>query len=454
MLNSIQVRLAATFLAALLAFAPSLRASPPLHAEVLVFIPGYEASQLFDSNLESPAQGPVCVWGNYQTFFSSKRYFSLRQPNALVSKPLLAVGPIDIYQRFVTTLTHARNQSRGFSPYTLDADFFIFAYDWRQEIATHTAPLLARALEQYAIEHERKTGIPARETKFIIVSHSMGGLVARTLLSQKPAWASRVSRLYLVGTPNLGSVKAINTVVVGPDSIKGHSSGFPGVLLKALPSDVDQNVTKLVGITRPTLYELLPFGDPHWQVRQFDGRLSSVPPDDVLRSETWRPYWPSAELEKTLYLDGWLKDRWMEGRKQIVPAEWEFCQDRRLEKLNNILSRARAWRSKMGSLRQTRRLLTRPGESSRLRIILSDGVATPAGILTEGRHDASRASYNAFTNEGDGTVECRRVLDDLTAASPLVELLHGVRHQKLMIDPLFLKYLTRELSDRAPAKPR
>ena len=446
---------AATFLAWLLAFTPSLQASAPLHAEILVFIPGYEASQLYDPDLENPSQAPVCVWGNYNTFLSSRRYFSLRQPNPLVAKPLLAVGPLDLYRGFVNALTQARKESPGFAPYTLDADFFIFAYDWRQEIATHTAPLLAHALEQYAIAHERRTGLPARETKFIIVGHSMGGLVARTLLSQQPALASRISRLYLVGTPNLGSVKAINTLVLGPDSIKSLGSGFPGVLLKALPSNVDQNVTKLVGITRPSLYELLPFDDPHWQVRQVDGQLSSVRADDVLRTETWRPYWPSAQLEKSLYLDGWLKDRWMEGRKQIVPAEWEYCQDNgRLEKLKVLLSRARAWRSKMGSLSKTRQILTKGGEPSRLRVVLSDGVSTPAGIVTEGRHDDSRAFYNAYTNEGDGTVECRRVLEDLPSASPLVELLHDVAHQKLMIDPQFLKYLTRELSNQAPAKPR
>ena len=448
------MRLGLTILAAILICGPSLRASPALHAEVLVFIPGYEASQLFDPDLESLPHGPVCVWGNYNTFLASKRYFSLRLPNPLVAKPLLAAGPIDVYRRFVSTMTQSRNEAPGFSPYTLDADFFIFAYDWRQEIATHTAPLLARALEQYAMVHARKTGIPAHATKFIIVTHSMGGLVARTLLKQQPAWAARISRLYLVGTPNLGSVKAINTLVVGPDSIKGHSSGFPGVLLKALPSDVDQNVTKLVGITRPSLYELLPFGNPHWRVRRPDGRLASVRADEVLRAETWRPYWPSAELERTLFLNGWLRERKADGRKQIVSAEWEFCQDSRLGKLKAILSRARAWRSKLGRLSQTRQLLTNVGESSRLRIVLSDGVATPAGIVTEGRHDDSRTFYNTFTNEGDGTVECRRVLDDLDGASPLVERLHGVEHQKLMIDPQFLNYLSRELSVLAPAKTR
>jgi hypothetical protein len=422
-------------------------AAPLLHAEVLVFVPAYEGSQLFDPKLPSDKADPACVWGNYNVFLSSKLYFGLRMPNPLVAKPMLAVGPIDIYRQFIESMTEGHEETPSFSRYTLGADFFVFTYDWRQEIETVTTPLLAQALENYARIHESKTGIPARDTKFILVAHSMGGLVARTLLSEKPEWASRISRLYLVGTPNAGSVKAIRTVVIGPDSLSEYARGFPGMFLSLLPTDVDQNVTKLVGITRPSLYELLPTGDPHWQVESASGSTRRMGSQDILRAASWEPYWPSAQLEKRLFLDGWLKDRQEEGRKKIDPGAWEFCQDPNYAKLKALLAQVSAWRSAMGSLSHTESLLSRPGESSRLRLVLSTGLKTPTGVVSQGEHDASVAYYLYDSgNVGDGTVESSRVIDDLDPSSPMIERLHGVAHGRLMIDPQFLTYFTRELA--------
>src|SRR5260221_7624259 len=44
---------------------------------------------------------PACVWGNLGIFLSSKLYFGLRMPNPLLAKPLLGVGPIDVYEKFI-----------------------------------------------------------------------------------------------------------------------------------------------------------------------------------------------------------------------------------------------------------------------------------------------------------------------------------------------------------------
>lgn len=435
------------FFAFLAVSSSGLRADAPVHTDVLVFVPAYEGSQLFDPNLNEDKDDPTCVWGNYNAFLSSKLYFALRMPNPLMARPMMAVGPIDIYRGFVSAMTHVHDDAPGFSPYTQGADFFVFAYDWRQEIATVSAPLLDQALKDYARIHASKTGIPARETRFIIVAHSMGGLVARTLLSEKPEWAPRISRLYLVGTPNAGSVKAIRTVVVGPDSLKAYATGFPGVLLNLLPTSVNQNVTKLVGITRPSLYELLPFDDPHWKAVQANGNSRRMTAQDVLSASSWEPYWPSAPLEKKLFLDGWLKDREAEGRKRIDPAQWEYCQDVGYAKLKAILSQVRAWREVMGRLSRTESLLTRSGEPARLRIVLSTGLKTPNGVVTQGMHDESQAGYT-YGNDGDGTVEAASVVDDLDPGSPLVERIHDVPHGKLMIDAQFLSYFTKELSER------
>lgn len=436
----------------LFSFFRSSRADTPIHAQVLVFLPAYEGSKLYDPTLAGKGEEAPCVWGNLDAIRSSKLYLALRMPNPLQARPMVSAGPIDVYADFISGLTEEQDVP-GFQPYTDGVDFFTFAYDWRQEIATVTAPLLAQELDKYARLHEARTGLPAAETKFILVGHSMGGLVARTFLSENPEWATRISAMYLVGTPNLGSVKAIKTLVIGPGGLKENAITFPASLLNLLPSSVDANLTKLVAVTRPSLYELLPFDDPRWESVAADGSRTRIGAPDVLSVGSWAPYWPSAELERRIFLDDWLKKRQAEGRK-IDPKQWEFCQDPDLRQLQKILTQVRDWRLRMGSLSYTNTLMTRPGEPSRLRIIMGTGLKTPTGIITEGAHDASLARYTYEPdNDGDETVTGQSVLDDLHPAPNRIKLLNGVTHGKLMTDPRFLDYFYGELSHEPMAEP-
>jgi pimeloyl-ACP methyl ester carboxylesterase len=435
-----------------MALSPLHAHAAPLHADVLVFVPAYEGSQLFDDNLEG-VHDPACVWGNLNVFFSSKLYFALRMPNPLEARTMRSVGPVDIYGRFISTLTRKNSRQPGFSPYTPGADFFVFDYDWRQDM-TRTADDLARALDRYAASHAARTGIPAGDTRFVIVTHSMGGLVARTLLGAQPQWAPRIAQMYLVGSPNTGSVKAIKTLVYGPDSIKAHATGFPGVLLHLLPTNVDQNVTKLTGITRPSLYELLPFGDPHWTSEVTGRAPHRMTADDLLQAASWEPYWPTAALEKRVYLDGWLKAREAEGRKKINPPDWEFCQDPHFGPLKKLLAQTQAWHDRMGTLRHALDLMTQPGQGTRLHLIVGTGLKTPSGVITTGDHDTSQGSYTYLEGDGDGTVETRRNLDGIPATASNVKLLHQIPHGQLMGSAPFLKYIVQELASQpmAPAR--
>jgi pimeloyl-ACP methyl ester carboxylesterase len=426
---------------------PARPEPPRLHAQVLVFIPAYEGSKLYDPTLCDKGDAPPCVWGGIDAIRMTKFYFALRMPNPLDARPMLTAGPIDVYETFVDSLQEDQGGSPPFAPYTAGADFFTFAYDWRQEIATVTAPALAQALDEYAKIHEEKTGIPAAETQFVIVAHSMGGLVARTLVSERPDLAQRISMLYLVGCPNLGSVKAIQTIVVGPGGLKENALNFPASLLNLLPNSVNLDVTKLTAITRPSIYELLPVDDPRWESVAPDGSRHFVAPGDLLTVGPWAPYWPSAELEKKLFLDDWLKKREAEGRKNIVPADWAFCQDPQMEPLQKILAQVRDWRLKMGSLSYTATLLTSPGESPRLKLVVGTGLQTPTGIITEGEHDASTSRYTyAPDNDGDETVTGASALDDFHGTPDTVKLLPGVTHGKLMNDPQFLTWFWQELA--------
>jgi pimeloyl-ACP methyl ester carboxylesterase len=435
-------------LALLLLFAlPPLRAENHLHAQVLVFVPAYEGSKLYDPTLLEKDETPPCVWGGIDAMRMSKFYFSLRMPNPLEARPMLTAGPIDVYENFVESMQDDQDSAPHFTPYTLGADFFVFDYDWRQEIATVTAPQLAAALENYARIHEQRTGIPAAETKFIIVTHSMGGLVARTLLGERPDLAARISKMYLVGCPNLGSVKSIKTIVTGPGGLRENALNFPVSLLNLLPDDVTASVTKLTAIARPSLYELLPFDDPRWECVDADGSRHRVSAEDLLTVGPWVPYWPSAELEKKLYLDDWLAKRQAEGRKHIVLADWEFCQDPAMGPLQKMLAAVRDWRLKMGTLSYTSTLLTNPGEDTRLRVVLGTGLKTPTGLITEGAHDNATGRYTyAPDNDGDESVTGTSALDDFHGTPDTVKLLNGVTHGKLMDDPQFLTWFYAELS--------
>jgi hypothetical protein len=271
--------------------------------------------------------------------------------------------------------------------------------------------------------------------------------VARTFLSEHPEWADRISAMYLVGTPSLGSVKAIKTLVVGPGALKENAINFPASLLNFLPSDVDGNLTKLVAITRPSIYELLPFDDPRWECVAADGSRTRVGAQDLLRIGPWEPYWPSAELERRIFLDDWLKKQEQAGRKKIDEADWQFCQDPDLPQLQRMLAQVRDWRLRMGSLSYTNTLMTRPGEPSRLKVIIGTGLKTPTGVITEGAHDASLARYTYEPdNDGDETVTATSAMDDLPASSPNVKRIAGVSHGKLMTDRKFLDFFYGELS--------
>jgi len=440
---------------ALMLFLPSrARADHPLHSQVLVFIPAYEGSKLYDADLGKKGSDPVCVWGDLDSIRTSDLYLSLRMPNPLTPGPMLSAGPVDVYQGFVSSMTEDQDVS-GFHPYTQGADFFTFSYDWRQDIATVTAPLLGQALDKYAKVHEDKTGIPAADTKFIFVCHSMGGLVARTFLSENPQQADRIASMYLVGAPNLGSVKAIMTLVVGPGGLKENAVNFPASLLNLLPNSVDANLTKLVAVTRPSLYELLPFDDPHWECVAANGSRTLVSAQDILSTGPWEPYWPSPELEKRIYLDTWLKKRQAEGRKQIDVSDWQFSQDPDMPALQKILAQVREWRLRMGSLSYTNTLLTRPGEVSRLKLVVGTGLKTPTGIITEGAHDFSIARYTYQPdNDGDETVTGTSALDDIKATADNVKLLTGVSHGKLMSDDQFLTYFYGQLAHEPMAHVR
>jgi pimeloyl-ACP methyl ester carboxylesterase len=130
--------------------------------------------------------------------------------------------------------------------------FYVFPYDWRLD-NVENARLLIRRVETL----KRRLGKPG--LKFNIIAHSMGGLIARYAAmygnsdipagTPKPTWAGarNFDKIFLLGTPNEGSVLSINALLNGFSYIGG------GLNLPFI-----QDISKFDAFTIPSLYQLLP----------------------------------------------------------------------------------------------------------------------------------------------------------------------------------------------------
>lgn len=78
-----------------------------------------------------------------------------------------------------------------------------FSYDWRKPLEV-SAGTLHHFIEARALQRP--------DARFVIVAHSMGGLVAATYAATRPSWADRVEAAVLVGSPLGGSFTPLQAV--------------------------------------------------------------------------------------------------------------------------------------------------------------------------------------------------------------------------------------------------
>ena len=132
----------------------------------------------------------------------------------------------------------------------------ILPYDWRLSVREAAKALTAK-LESILPEAER-----TRQAVHL-VAHSMGGLVARSMIADggagAQAWRRMIaipgSRLLMLGTPNRGSFEAVRWL-----------TGFNPTQAKLILLDFTRSATGIIDIVRkfPGLAELLPFDqDPN-----------------------------------------------------------------------------------------------------------------------------------------------------------------------------------------------
>jgi hypothetical protein len=116
-------------------------------------------------------------------------------------------------------------------------DAVLLDYDWRRDIATLGKLLAARITSD---GHENVA----------LIGHSMGGLVARAALTH--AAGNRVSQLIMLGTPNAGSLAAVQ-------ALRGTYSVVRKIAMLDLRHDAEY-LARQVFSSFPGLHELLPAG--------------------------------------------------------------------------------------------------------------------------------------------------------------------------------------------------
>lgn len=170
--------------------------------------------------------------------------------------------------------------------------FYLFPYDWRRD-NVESARLLIRQIETL----KRKLGKP--DLKFNIIAHSMGGLVSRyaamyggadlTAGPPKPTWAGarHFDKIFLLGTPNEGSVSALDALING-FSYVGGGLNLPFI----------QNISRFDVFTMPSAYQLL----PHEGCLLAYGEDLKLMAIDVYDPATWEKYrwspWQQGDFTK------------------------------------------------------------------------------------------------------------------------------------------------------------
>ncbi len=189
---------------------------------------------------------------------------------------------ISVYNELLDHLEKKAGYKRGNweTPQTADYQdtYYVFAYDWRRD-NVETAHLLLDKIAKLKLKLKKP------HLKFDVVAHSMGGLVTRyaamygiSALSAKPVpnWsgAKHLNRIFMFGTPNEGSMGALDTL---------NNGYYINTLTGRFKLD---NLDKKAIFTAPSIFQLLPHAS---SARFFDEAL--IPLNmDIYDVNTWERY--------------------------------------------------------------------------------------------------------------------------------------------------------------------
>lgn len=277
------------------AAAEALAATPPLRKGKLpvIIIPGIIGSELINKDTND------VVW------FGLRRSSTddLRLPistnlaanrDNLVPRDILRsiklfsfLPETEIYERLANTLetTGGYKEEKWDAPSETGYEdaYYVFPYDWRRD-NVENARLLIRRID------ELKAKLKKPNLKFNVIAHSMGGIIARYAAKYGDAdlpngkqklratWAGAkdINKIFLVGTPNEGSVSALNSLINGLGLLSSNRLNLPFI----------QDLSKYDVFTIPAAYQLLPHAGT---IRAFDERLKPLK-IDLYNPSTWEKY--------------------------------------------------------------------------------------------------------------------------------------------------------------------
>ncbi len=193
----------------------------------------------------------------------------------------------EIYERLANVLETTGGYKEGKWDAPTETGFedtyYVFPYDWRRD-NVENARLLIRRID------ELKAKLKKPNLKFNIIAHSMGGLIARYAAKYGDAdlpgggrlpratWAGakNINKIFLLGTPNEGSVSALNSLINGLGLLSANRINLPFI----------QDLSKYDVFTIPAAYQLLPHAGT---IRAFDENLKPLK-IDIYNPLTWEKY--------------------------------------------------------------------------------------------------------------------------------------------------------------------
>ncbi|MBI4036507.1 hypothetical protein HY386_01340 [Candidatus Daviesbacteria bacterium] len=147
--------------------------------------------------------------------------------------------------------------------YQKDKDYFIAFYDWRKTNDwTDSDPGAALPAKKYLAEtiDKAKTANPGIN-KVNVVAHSLGGLVVRSYI-ESPNYRNDISKAFLVGSPNAGSLFAYYTwegAEVPPNWDPVSKAGL-SVMIKLLSFNFNEEPYQMIHNRMKGIKDLLPIG--------------------------------------------------------------------------------------------------------------------------------------------------------------------------------------------------
>lgn len=209
------------------------------HLRPIVYIPGFAGSEITDEQgLKYWIPSIDCLFKDCSSLFEK---LALTKENENLSLRFDHII-MDVPTRPVYSVTLKKILEKG---YVEGETFFVFNYDFRQDNRVHYLPLKQMVDGALKKAYGGST-LNASYKKADLITHSMGGLVARYYLSKE---AAKIDTAVLIGSPNRGSPYVFSAL-----GLEGFNMNNPMV---------EPELGKKLALTWPSVYEMLPAYDYH-----------------------------------------------------------------------------------------------------------------------------------------------------------------------------------------------